>query len=510
MPVINGQGVNSAITNPAFIDAQVDDFANGKIGFRNTEVSSGAFINNTQALQNNMRLSTGASETATGNTYSSQKRILNGQNHQVALGGLDSAFDETSGHKHTGVAGDAPAIAAASIATVPLKGFVTQGIDITSATGSSSNVSLLLSGKTQSTSPTVTGVVVNAPENKIVIRQGPPSTHTNDPYVDGSGNIVYGRLTFSGGVWTLSYYVDVSGTPTAYSFASASGVRWYYQELFNPMVNPPVYSEFASIPSDNSTASVVDATTSVKGKVLLPTIAPPPVGNTSVVGTPNATAANSDHTHAGVRSVTKQGSSQRLGDVILQEGAGITIDDSIAGTFKLNAIDVGRRVATAALAIGLKAFTIAFTGPMPAGSFGVLAALRNEIDLDPIFQTVLVKNKTSTGFDILLQTELDTANYFLEFIAYVYDTAASAIDPNRRSNSVPVASGVKTQAVTFSTTLGTTNYGVVANLINLTDTDPGFQSVLITLKTATGFTVSWPVTTDSANYLVDYIATPFV
>lgn len=510
MPVINGQSVSSSITNPAYLDAQIDDFAEGKIGFHNTEVASGAFIENTQALQNNMRLTTGASEAATGNTYSSQKRITNGQSHQVAIGGLDSAFHETTGHSHNGTAGNGPAIAAATLAMVPLKGFVTQGIDIAPTTGTSTDVSLLLAGKTPSTSSLVPGVVVNAPENKIVIRQGPPSVNTNDPYVDGFGNIVYGRLTYLASVWTLSYYVEVGGIETVYNFTVSSGIRWYYQELFNPMLNPPVYSEFASIPSDNTTASVVDATTAVKGKVLLPTATPSPIAATGAAGTPNATVSNADHTHAGVHAVLKLAGTPQLGDITLKEGAGVTIDDSIPGTFTINAIDIGRRVATTLLTIGLKTFTIAFSSAMATTAYGVLVALRNDVDTDPIFQPMMVKSKTVNGFDIVLQTELDSANYYLEYIVYVYDTAASSIDPNRRSNSIAVASGVKTKVITFSITLGTTNYGVVANLVNLTDVGPQIQPIIITNKLATGFTASWSADTDSANYLLDYIATPFV
>jgi hypothetical protein len=510
MPVIDGQGVKQSITNPAFVDAQVDDFAEGKIGFHNTEVESGPFIENIQALGNHVINTTGATESADGTTYSSQKRITNGQNHQVALGGIDSAFHETTGHTHDGTAGDGTQIPASNLDDVPLKGFVTQGIDITPITGLSTDVSLLLAGKTPSTSPLVPGVVVNAPENKIVIRQGPPSLNTNDTYVDGGGNIVYGRLTELAGVWTLSYYVEIAAVETPYNFGVASGIRWYYQELFNPMVNPPVYSEFASIPSDNTTASVVDATTAVKGKVLLPLATPSPVAATGAVGTPNATVANADHVHEGVHSVLKQGSTQRLGDITLQEGAGITIDEPAPGTFKINAIDIGRRVGTVSLGVGLKNFTIAFSSAMATTAYGVMAVLRNEVDSDPIFQPLMIKAKTVNGFDVLLQAETDSAFYFIDYIVYTYDTAASFIDPSRRSDSDVVANGVQFHDVTFSATLGTTNYGVVANLVNLVDTDPQIQAVVITVKTATGFRASWSAPTDSANYRLDYIATPYV
>jgi hypothetical protein len=276
------------------------------------------------------------------------------------------------------------------------------------------------------------------------------------------------------------------------------------------MVNPPVYSEFASIPSDNTTASVVDATTAVKGKVLLPVSAPPAIATTGTAGTPNATVATADHTHAGVGSVVKQGSTPRLGALTLQEGSGVTIEEPSPGTFKINASDVGRRVATVSLGNGISSATISFASAMSTAAYGVLIILRNEVDADPIFQPVMVKAKTVNGFDIILSAPTDSAFYFVDYIAYVYDTAASSIDPNRRSNSEAIAAGVKLKAITFSSTLGTTNYGVVANLINLTDVNPQVQPICIVAKTATGFTVAWSADTDSANYLLDYIATPYV
>ena len=48
MPVYNGQDVSAEITNPAFLDAQEDDAAAGKIDFVNTDVASGANVINIQ------------------------------------------------------------------------------------------------------------------------------------------------------------------------------------------------------------------------------------------------------------------------------------------------------------------------------------------------------------------------------------------------------------------------------------------------------------------------------
>jgi hypothetical protein len=40
--------------------------------------------------------------------------------------------------------------------------------------------------------------------------------------LDSNGNQVYGRLTYSGSAYTVSFYSNVNGTETAYSFASTS------------------------------------------------------------------------------------------------------------------------------------------------------------------------------------------------------------------------------------------------------------------------------------------------
>ena len=54
MGVYNGQSVSAEVTNPAFLDANADDTALGKIGFNDQDLStvSGAPIVNIQREQN--------------------------------------------------------------------------------------------------------------------------------------------------------------------------------------------------------------------------------------------------------------------------------------------------------------------------------------------------------------------------------------------------------------------------------------------------------------------------
>jgi hypothetical protein len=75
-----------------------------------------------------------------------------------------------------------------------------------------------------------------------------------------------------------------------------------------------------------------------------------------------------------------------------------------------------------------------------------------------------------------------------------------------RSGNTSLSSGSTTQAVTFSSTLGTTSYALVASILNTTDTNPQFQPVTITALSATGFSVKWNAPTDSANYVLHWHA----
>lgn len=74
------------------------------------------------------------------------------------------------------------------------------------------------------------------------------------------------------------------------------------------------------------------------------------------------------------------------------------------------------------------------------------------------------------------------------------------------SGSAILSSAATSKAITFSTAFGSTNYSVVANLLNTTDTNPQYQPVTITAQATTGFTASWNVGTATANYVLHWQA----
>lgn len=323
-PIVDGMAVDATNTNAQKLDKVSDDSAIGIIEVANTNTASGSTVTNIQREHNSIAWFVGKALNAIKNalpTWTNNQVGTSGDNLFERVDDLTSEFDGGTGHTHDGTDGNGPNILSTNVSAVALKGSFVQATDLTGVTGTSTNVSTELTGATPSGGTTSKGVVVSAPFNNIVLRQA-TGTNQGDEFVDGSGNVVYGRLTYAASVWTLSYYVLLSGTETAYSFSS-SDVRWYYQQLFNPITDAPVYSEIATIPSDNVTADIITATTTKQGKVQLATAAGAAVASSGSAGTANATVANADHAHAGVHSVAKSGSTALLGDVTFT-GTGAT------------------------------------------------------------------------------------------------------------------------------------------------------------------------------------------
>lgn len=337
MGVFDGQPVSAAITNPAFLDANADDVALGVIGFQNTtNVNSGPFVNNIQRAANTLFTTTGATESVAGTVYGAPaSTILNGDSHQSALTKLANKFHPSTGHKHTGAAGDAPNISALDLSNVPLQGKLKQGTDLIGIAGSSTDVSATMGGETSSAGPTSTGVVTTFPDNKVALLY---STGSNafDEIVDSSGNQVFGRLSYAASVWTLSFFSIIGVTETAYTIPSSINIRWFYQKLYNPMAAGwPVYSEILSIPSENVTADVIIANTAAYGKVILNNGTSTSVGTVNDKGTTNANVANSDHIHQGVHSVQSDVLGQLYGDVTFS-GTGGTVTTTSGQTITID------------------------------------------------------------------------------------------------------------------------------------------------------------------------------
>lgn len=147
------------------------------------------------------------------------------------------------------------------------------------------------------------------------------------------------------------------------------------------------------------------------------------------------------------------------------------------------------------IANGATSVSVTFPTPFPGTNYVVLPSFVNLVDPNPQFQDIVVTNKTTSGFTATWNAPVDSANYKLGYIVpVVQEQVGEAI----------VGSGVTSVTVTLPIALAGTNYVVIASLVNIVDGTPQFQSVDITGKTNTTFSVSWNAPTDSANYRLAY------
>lgn len=72
------------------------------------------------------------------------------------------------------------------------------------------------------------------------------------------------------------------------------------------------------------------------------------------------------------------------------------------------------------------------------------------------------------------------------------------------TGSTALGSGVSSGTITFGTAQANTSYVLLVQLVNLTDTNPEFQTVVVTNKTTAGFSWKMNSPTDTTNYLIEY------
>lgn len=340
MGVAIGSPVSAANTNQAFLDANGDDTTIGRVTLANTLTESGTQVDNTQRELN-------AEASYTGMPLNSAKDVVpawvnndvgtNSDTLKERGDALTAKFNNTTGHKHTGAAGDAPQVSSVDLANVQLSGYMIQGSTLVGVTGSTLDVSTQFAGFLASSGSSSKGVVVTPGLNQNILHN---TDGTN--IEDGSGNEVYGRLTNSGLVWTLDFYSLVAGVETVYSFATATDIVQYFQQLFNPVVDAPVYTTLLTIPSTSTTADIIQATETLAGKAAFANADMNPVSTTNDRGS-SIRMAKADHTHKGISGFKKTGGSYVYGDIeidansplsIIQSGNKFTLDGGGAVGFQ--------------------------------------------------------------------------------------------------------------------------------------------------------------------------------
>lgn len=138
---------------------------------------------------------------------------------------------------------------------------------------------------------------------------------------------------------------------------------------------------------------------------------------------------------------------------------------------------------------GSNSSTVTYVSPQQSG-FGVIASLQNITDINPQFQPVTVTTNSSSEEIVSFNAPTSSGNYLQSYF----------IGAN---SQVLVGNGINSATLTLPINYGTTGYGVVATMQNLTDVNPQFQPIVITGKTDTTVTFSWNVDTLSGNYAIN-------
>lgn len=162
-------------------------------------------------------------------------------------------------------------------------------------------MSASFTGKVNGGTSAQAGVITSGSFNRCEIRV----TSNGDQIEDGSGNKVYGRLTWASSVWTLTYYVFNAGAESAYSLPTSYDITIYFREVFTLATVPTVGADLGSLGSLDATADVVDATTTQRGVISTGTQSF--AGNKTFTGT--VTASNLSGTNTGDVTLSAFGSS---------------------------------------------------------------------------------------------------------------------------------------------------------------------------------------------------------
>lgn len=145
---------------------------------------------------------------------------------------------------------------------------------------------------------------------------------------------------------------------------------------------------------------------------------------------------------------------------------------------------------------GTDTVSVFFDNAQNDTGYVVFPMVQNTSDASPQSLQVLTVTKTTSGFTVQLNSSTTTPNYRLLYIIppQVFHIAEAAI-PMGASSVSPL----------FKVADNGAQYGLVATLQNTADSVPQFQPLVITAKSASGFSASWNAPTDSSNYKLAYM-----
>lgn len=267
----DGQPVDATNSNPAWIASNGDGFTVGKLDLQNVDPGiSGPFVTNVQRNINSVGSFLGWVVNSVYNvlpTWATSNWGTGSDNIFQRVEALDTAFDSTTGHNHDGSPGSGGQISATVLANLNYYTAQFQVFSVLGATGASTDVSTQMSGQTPGGGTATLGVITTPPYNRVEIRD----SNNGDQIEDPSGNKVYGRLTESSGVWTLTYYTFNANTESPYTIPTSYDTTNYFRQVFNLETVPTITADLGAMGSLDATEDIVDATATQPGKVSIVT-----------------------------------------------------------------------------------------------------------------------------------------------------------------------------------------------------------------------------------------------
>lgn len=241
--VVNDQIANQTTFNNAFMARNGDTSAGGKIDLLNQAIdaASGTDIVNLQKNINALCSALGITPNQAMDLVITWANAHVGGATSSAVAKIEALvlkFRDTAahgGHAHTGADGDGSQISAMSLSNFNTFRSACQSVAITGASGTSVDISTQMAGKVSGGTSTGVGVITTAPLNRVDLI----TNSTQISIQDSGGQRVYGRITYSTGVWTLSFFTNEAGVETAHSLTSAD-ILIYFQEVFTVSSVPTI------------------------------------------------------------------------------------------------------------------------------------------------------------------------------------------------------------------------------------------------------------------------------
>jgi hypothetical protein len=267
MPVYNGQDVSAEITNPAFLDAQDDDTAAGRISFHNTDTASGGNVDNIQRNINSICSALGINANEVYNyliSWANSYVGLSSSDAKSKIEALVNRFLAVGGHTHTAVNGEGPKISAYALAAFNFYSAAWQVKSLTGISGATTDLSTDMALETPNGMSTNLGVITDPPNNRVWILNSSDETF----FENATGQRVYGRVTYVFPTWTLSFYTNVSGVETAFTMP-VSNIKMYFLKVFDQNTRPSIPEMPGVFGTMDLTSDIMDASPTQRGLVNL-------------------------------------------------------------------------------------------------------------------------------------------------------------------------------------------------------------------------------------------------